>query len=667
MANKWRPLTSVEINKLTASGCTCLDWAKIFAAEGFNPDRVKDTHFSGDVRLGVFDKDVRFDSALSRPSGIYSATIHNCYIGNNVYINHVGGYIANYIIEDDAIIENIDVLAVEGRSSFGNGTEVAVINEAGGREIPIYDDLSAQAAYIIALYRHKPKVVEKLRSMVARYVESVTSSMGLVGSSAKIINSGTIKNVKIGPSAIIEGASRLENGSINSNPQNPVYIGPDVSAHNFILCSGSKVTDGVLLSNCFVGQATTLAKHFSAENSVFFANCACCHGEACSIFAGPYTVTHHKSTLLIAGLFSFFNAGSGTNQSNHSYKLGPNNQGIVERGSKTGSGAYIMWPARIGAFSAVLGRHYSNFDTSDLPFSYLVEHQGQSVLIPAVNLKSIGTVRDAKKWPQRDNRKDPDKSDLINFRLLNPYTVGKMLVGLEILHNLKAANAPGAGANEYCTWQNVKIKKDSLDKGIKLYQLATDKFLGGCLLGRLEGKKFADTGELNAILKPKTETGPGKWLDLAGELVPAEAADGILNDIESGAICDPDRLRKQLVWADNNYAEFEWAWASNILQQKLGKTIDTLTPADIIEALSRWKNAVVEIDNMLLEDIKKGFAPDSQIGYGIDGNRQDRAADFAAVRGTYDENSVVSDIKKHSDEKSRIADELIRKLQKIHS
>lgn len=81
----------------------------------------------------------------------------------------------------------------------------------------------------------------------------------------------------------------------------------------------------------------------------------------------------HKSSLLIAGMFSFLNAGSGSNQSNHLYKLGPIHQGIVERGSKTTSDSYILWPAKIGAFSLIMGRHVNHPDTSDLPFSYLIE------------------------------------------------------------------------------------------------------------------------------------------------------------------------------------------------------------------------------------------------------------------------------------------------------
>jgi len=429
MAPEFRLLSPEEISQLTSQGCTCDDWSKVEVAEGFDVSRVKSAHFGGQVRLGVLESETTFTSGVTKRAGITNAWIYNCRVGNNVYINNVRSYIANYVIEDDVAIENVDVLAVEGESSFGNGTEIEVVNEAGGREVPIYDYLSAQTAYIIAFYRHRPKVIENLQKMIARYTTSVTSSVGVVAKGARILNCGIIKNVRIGPAAVLEGANRLENGSVNSCPEDPVYVGPGVFAEDFICCSGCEVTDGTIISKCFVGQGTVLAKQYSAENSVFFANCGGFHGEACAIFAGPYTVTHHKSTLLIAGLFSFLNAGSGTNQSNHMYKLGPVHQGVVERGSKTASDSYMLWPAKVGAFTVVMGRHYRNSDTSDLPFSYLIEHEDESILAPGVNLRSVGTVRDARKWPKRDRRKDPRKLDRINFKLLSPYTVGKMVNG----------------------------------------------------------------------------------------------------------------------------------------------------------------------------------------------------------------------------------------------
>jgi len=662
MASEFRPLSADEIAKLTSQGCSCDDWSNVQVAEGFDAGRVKSTHFSGKIRLGVFEKQVSFNGGVTRATGISNAAIHNCAIGNNVYINHIRNYIANYIIEDNTIIENVDLLAVEGESSFGNGVEVAVVNEAGGREIPIYDNLSAHTAYIIAFYRHRPKVIENLQKMIAEYTKSVTSSMGLLAERAKLINCRIIKNVKIGPYSSIEGVDKLENGSVNSCAEDPVYIGPRVIAEDFIACSGSKITDGTIICKCFVGQGTVSAKQYSAENSVFFANCGGFHGEACAIFAGPYTVTHHKSTLLIAGLFSFLNAGSGTNQSNHMYKLGPVHQGVVERGSKTASDSYILWPAKVGAFTVVMGRHYRNSDTSDLPFSYLIEHEDESILAPGVNLRSVGTVRDARKWPKRDKRKAPNKLDLINFKLLSPYTVQKMINGTELLMNLKGTSGE---TSDYFTYHNVKIKNSSLDRGIRLYRIGIDKFLGNCLIHRLEGKHLKSVEELRSALSPQTNIGTGKWVDLAGLFAPDEAIQKMLNDIESGAISDLEQVDGAFRSMHENYPAYEWTWAANVLQRRVNKTIDNIMADDIIELTTKWKTAVVELDHMLYADAKKEFAATAQTGFGIDGPEETKHSDFAQVRGTFEENSFVSEIEQHIATKTGLADELISRMEKL--
>ena len=657
-----RPLSAQEISRLTEQGCTCSDWSRVEVAEGFNTETVRATHFSGRVRLGVFRKRVTFFGGVEKPAGISNATIHNCTIGNDVYIDHVRNYIANYVIENDVVIQNVNLLAVEGESSFGNGTQVAVVNEAGGREIPIYDRLSAQTAYILAFYRHRPKVIERLKAMIAGYTASVTSSMGLVAAAAKLFNCGIIKNLRIGPATVIEGVNRLQNGSINSCVEDPVYIGPGVYAKDFIVCSGAKIADGAIIADCFVGQGAELAKQYSAENSVFFANCGGFHGEACAIFAGPYTVTHHKSTLLIAGQFSFLNAGSGTNQSNHMYKLGPNHQGIVERGSKTASDSYMLWPAKVGPFTVVMGRHYRNSDISDLPFSYLIEHEDESILIPGVNLRSVGTVRDARKWPRRDKRKDPNKLDLINFKLLSPYTIARMLSGSSLLRNLKATSGENT---EYFTYNSVRIPKSSLEGGIRLYEIGIDKFLGNCLISRLQGRQLASVDELRSALAAQTNVGRGKWIDLAGLFAPQETVEKLLNDIESGAVTTLEQVAEAFRSMHDSYPAYEWAWATGVLQQRICRSINRVTAQDIIDLVARWKSAVVELDQMLYADAKKEFAAPAQIGFGVDGDETSRKADFEQVRGTFDKNGFVHEIEEHIARKTALADELIASLQKI--
>ncbi len=657
-------LSPDQIAQLVDQGCSCDDWSKVLVTDGFRAETVSTTRFSGHVKLGAFEKHVSFFGGVSKPTGISHATIHNCTIGDNAYISRVRNYIANYVIEDDVVIENIDLLAVEGPSTFGNGVEIAVVNEAGGREIPIYDGLSAQKAYVLVFHRHRPRLIEKLQQMIADYTASVTSSMGLVGKGARIINCQIVKNIKVGPAGVLEAATKLDNGSVNSCPEDPVYIGPGVFAEHFIACSGSKITDGTIIYKCFIGQGTVLSRQYSAENSVFFANCGGHHGEACAVFAGPYTVTHHKSTLLIAGLFSFLNAGSGTNQSNHMYKFGPVHQGVIERGSKTASDSYILWPAKVGAFTVVMGRHYRNSDTSDLPFSYLIEHEDESILVPGVNLRSVGTIRDARKWPRRDRRKAPEKLDCVNFRLLSPYTVQKMLNGSALLAKLRETSGE---TSEYFAYHSVRIKGSSLVKGLKLYKLGIDKFIGNCLIKHLEGRQPRDVGELREMLRPQTDIGPGRWVDLAGMFAPEDAVERVIGSIEDGTLQTMDRVSEAFQSVHRNYSLYEWAWAANVLQQRLGKSLDCITADDIVQMATDWKNAVVELDQMLRADARKEFTATVQIGYGLDGDQDTRRGDFERVRGTFEENDFVREIERHTTAKTALGDELIARMERLQS
>jgi hypothetical protein len=662
MASESRPLSQAEIVQLQNQGCSSSDWTSITVAQEFNVERVRAVHFSGNVEIGVLEKTIAFCGGLEKTSGISGVTIHNCKIGKNAYINNVGS-IANYVIEDDVVIDNVDLLVVEGESAFGNGTEVSVLNEAGGREIPIYDHLTAQIAYILAIYRHREKVIESIRKMIQDYVGSVTSCRGLIAASARIVNSGSLKNVKVGPCAVIEGAARLENGTINSCAEAPLYVGRDVIAEDFILCSGAKITDATIVSKCFVGQATILGRQFSAENSAFFANCEGFHGEACSLFAGPYSVTHHKSTLLIAAMCSFYNAGSGSNASNHMYKLGPVHQGILERGSKTGSFSYLFWPTRIGVFSTVIGKHYARFDASEIPFSYIVESEGKSVLVPAVGLGTVGTVRDTAKWPKRDKRKDRRKSDLINFKALalNPFTVQKMIVGRQLLLDLQARCDQEA---RYIAYGQLHLDRRSLQRGIEYYQIGIDKYLGQCLVERLQSSPVESLEQLRAVLAADTDLGQGKWLDLFGLLVPEQTLQEILKAVEEGALNTVEQLTQRLQAVHEQYDAYEWAWVVKNLERALVKSIDQVTGDDIDGLITKWKKSLEALNGLILEDAQKEFSDFSMIGYGLDGDGQVREADFRMVRGSYEKNSFVRGLEDDTAQKAKIADDLIARLAK---
>lgn len=657
----YRKLTSEEIALLEANRCTADDWNNIEVANGFSAEYVSETEFSGHNRLGRFEKRFELAGGITVHSGIYKARLHHVVIDDNVCVREIHNYIANYHIGEDTYIENTNVIVVDGETSFGNGVRVPVMNEGGGREIPIFDGLSAHLAYILTLYRYNHDAISNLQKRIDAYAESQKSDMGEIGSNVRIVNCGMLKNVRIGSYAQIGGASKLKNGSVNSNAQAPVKIGSGVKCKDFIISSGVSISDSTLVSCCFVGQGCIMDKHYSALDSLFFANCQGMHGEATAIFAGPYTVSHHKSTLLIAGMFSFLNAGSGSNQSNHMYKLGPIHQGVAERGSKTTSDSYLLWPARIGAFTLVMGRHTKHCDTSALPFSYLIENATESYLVPAVNLRSVGTVRDAQKWPKRDARKDSRKIDQINFNLLSPYTIQKMMGGVEVLENLQRIS--GENTEEYA-YQNCKIRNSSLRKGIALYKTAIVKFLGNSLISRLGDTNYRTLEQVRERLQPTAPSGACNWSDLSGLIVPHDEVERLMNDIAADRL-SLDDIQQRFEQLHANYYDYEWTWAYGKLLEYWGKPIEKISVDDLIALVEEWKKAVVSLDKMLYDDAKKEFNLNAKTGFGIDGDEQQKTADFESVRGSFESNPFVCEVLNHIERKSKLGDDMINRLQKI--
>ena len=659
---EYRTVSQSEIQILMQQGCTSVDWDQISVGNGFIPQNIRNVQFSGTVRLGDTSGTIAFTGGVVRNCGIYNASIHNCTIGDHVYIHHISNYIANYDIEDHVVMENIELCYVADETRFGNGIKVSTLDETGGRGVMIYDKLSAHLAYFLAWYKHRSCLIKELEAKITEYAESVKSNRGTIGAYSYICNCRQIKNVKFGPHSQISGPTRLENGSVNSNEFAPVKLGAGILAEGFIISSGAEISDGVIISNCFIGQGCILGKQYSAENSLFFANCQGFHGEACSIFGGPYTVTHHKSTLLIAGMFSFCNAGSGSNQSNHMYKLGPIHHGIVERGSKTTSDSYILWPAKIGAFTLVMGRHYKNTDTSNLPFSYLIENKDESWIAPGINLRSVGTIRDVLKWPRRDRRKDPEKLDCINFNLLSPFTIQKMQKGLDILQSLKEISGE---TTEVFAYRNTLISKSALEKGIDLYEKAIYKFLGNSVISRINKCNVQTWNELLACLRPQHDIGQGEWSDLAGLIAPRTEILKLIKGIEKKEISSLVEIEQEFKNMHANYYEYEWIWAAELLVQQIGKMIDDLRIGDVIGLIEKWKDSVIGLDQMLYEDAKKEFRMDSMTGFGMDGNKTTQRLDFEQVRGNFESNDFVKEIVSHIDKKTILGDNMLEKLAKI--
>ena len=239
----YRQLTCAEIEKLQNQGCRSNDWHLIEVSPDFAPSNVHNATFSGKIRLGNFKGEFVLAGGVKKLSGIRNVYLHNVSVGNGCCIENIKNYIANYDISDKVFIENIDCMIVDGRTTFGNGTEVSVLSETGGREVIIHDKLSAHEAYLAAMYRHRPELALKMKTLVQKYAGEIASERGYIGNDSIIVDTGYIKNVKIGSYCKIEGAGRLKNGSLNSNKYAPIHIGYGVEQkqHQILISCGRHV------------------------------------------------------------------------------------------------------------------------------------------------------------------------------------------------------------------------------------------------------------------------------------------------------------------------------------------------------------------------------------------------------------------------------------------
>ncbi|MBP5498393.1 MAG: DUF4954 family protein, partial [Muribaculaceae bacterium] len=347
------------------------------------------------------------------------------------------------------------------------------------------------------------------------------------------------------------------------------------------------------------------------------------------------------------------------NQSNHMYKLGPIHQGIMERGSKTASDSYVLWPARVGAFSLVMGRHVHNADTSNLPFSYLIEQNNKTYLVPGVNLRSVGTIRDSQKWPKRDKRKDSTLLDHINYNLLSPYTIQKMIRGIDILESLR--DVSGRLSEEY-SYQDTRIRKSSLIKGIEYYNMAITKFLGNSIISRIENNPVHSDEELRVLLKAQSEVGLGDWVDISGLIAPKSLVNSLIEEIEETPDIRLKTINEAFQQMHENYYEYEWTWAYSQMGEFFNIDMAQITRDDVVEIVRKWQDAVVSLDKMLYEDAKKEISIASMTGFGADGSKRTKLQDFEQVRGDFESNGFVCTVNEHIEKKTRLGEKVIAAL-----
>lgn len=263
----------------------------------------------------------------------------------------------------------------------------------------------------------------------------------------------------------------------------------------------------------------------------------------------------------------------------------------------------------------------------------------------------------------RDRRKDTNLLDLINFNLLSPYTIQKMINGRAILKEL--VHASGEDAPFY-TYQGMVVKNSALKRGIALYEKAIWKFLGNSVITRLQKRKINTEEDIHDVLKRDTHMGCGcDWFDIAGLISPSDAIENLMNSIENQTVHSLEEVNAVIRTIHANYYTYEWSWTVYVLEQFYGKKTDALSALDIIEIVNKWKIAVLDIDHSLYGDARKEFAMIKQTGFGVDGDNTIRQLDFESVRGEFETHAEVSSIRDHMTKKEALGNSIIQIMEKI--
>jgi hypothetical protein len=444
--NRWRHLSSYEVERLVSNENTSHNWDEILVTDQFDPKMIKNNKFFGLVRIGCVRNVILQHHDLRVPAGITNSLIISCDIGDDVAVHDVH-YLSHYIIGDNSILFNIQEMNTTDHAKFGNGiikdgepedvrVWLELMNETGCRKVLPFDGMIAADAYLWAKYIEDTPLQANLKRITQNSMDSHRGYFGSTGKCCVIKNSSIIKDVKIGSHCYIKGASKLKNITINSSEEEPTQVGEGVVLVNgvvgfgchifynciairFILGNNSNLKYGARLLNSFLGDNSTISCCEVLNNLIF-----------------PAHEQHHNNSFLVAAVVlgqSNIAAGA-TMGSNHNSRSN-DNEIQAGRGFWPGLCTSVKHSCRFASYTLLSKADYPAEMDIQLPYSLVNNNVSKDRLevMPAFwwmyNMYAL--ARNASKYQQRDKR--VHKIQKIEFDAYAPDTVEEILNGIELL------------------------------------------------------------------------------------------------------------------------------------------------------------------------------------------------------------------------------------------
>jgi hypothetical protein len=296
--------------------------------------------------FGVFKAPkIEVSSGVTLPSGIYNANIIDCEIGDNALVMNVG-LLANYIVDDNAVLLNVKSATATAGTSFGNGIELSIAIESGGREVVSFADMTVGIAEKVASSRADKNLLKDYQDFVEKYTSEAASDKGIIQKGAVIKNTSKVENTFVGEAALIDNANLVKDVTILSNPEEKTKISDGAYVKQSLLQWGCEVTSMAIVDSSVLTEHSHVERHGKVTQSIVGPNTGIAEGEVTASLVGPFVGFHHQA-LLIAAFWpeGKGNVGYGANVgSNHTSKA-PDQEIWCGEGTFFGLGVNIKFPS----------------------------------------------------------------------------------------------------------------------------------------------------------------------------------------------------------------------------------------------------------------------------------------------------------------------------------
>jgi len=344
--NRVRPLTREEIVVLESRGNICSDWSRILVVDGFTPSRVAGTVFAGDCVVGAFgDEAVPVGTSVSLPSGIYGSTIVSCEIGDGCLVSGVG-VLSNYLLRERSVVFKSGAVTASRACAFGNGREIAIGIETGGREVLSFAELTIPLAAAVATRRGDREFQEAYRAFAKTYIEACGAPFGVIERNGLIRNTSAVEDVYVGEGVGIDGATLVQNCSLLGTAEERTVVGHGAFVRNSCLQYGCEVTSMAIVDDSVLTEHSHVERHGKVTQSIIGPNTGVAEGEVTASLIGPFVGFHHQA-MLIAALWpeGKGNVAYGANVgSNHTSKA-PDQEIWCGEGFFFGLGVNVKFPS----------------------------------------------------------------------------------------------------------------------------------------------------------------------------------------------------------------------------------------------------------------------------------------------------------------------------------